>query len=462
MVPRDSKREWFFTTHGAQTAAIIRNPGFFFLQTGKDEFKRAVFEGISRLDASYGQVGGRFTGHEHFNILEEGRKPTTGFELCGIAEYMLSMEKLFEIFGEVSLADRLELLAYNSFPGACTADMWAHQYDTQANQVNCFPADRGFDNRATANIYGLAPHYNCCLYNMHQPWPRFVENMWMASPDAGLAAVAYGPSKVKAKVADGIGILIEEETEYPFDGKIVFRIREIDRAAKFPLHLRIPAWAENAEIRLPEKTIHPEHGKMAVIEREWKEGDTVELHFPMRIRTERRYRNSLSILRGPLYYVLRIGERFEELEFEWFNTEIRGDYPSYDWNIFPETPWNYGLIIDDKNPSESIRIQRNAISDVPWAQKGEPIFLKEEGADKWREVTWDKDEPVVLTVKGQLVPEWKYDGKYSANAGDVPLSPVEMSDAPVVELELIPYGCSRLRISEFPVIVGKKDPQKIR
>ena len=48
---------------------------------------------------------------------------------------MFSLEELYEIFGDNKLADRLELLTYNSLPGTTTPDMWAHQYDQQANQV---------------------------------------------------------------------------------------------------------------------------------------------------------------------------------------------------------------------------------------------------------------------------------------------------------------------------------------
>jgi uncharacterized protein len=44
-----------------------------------------------------------------------------------------------------------------------------------------------------SNIYGLEPHYGCCTANMHQGWPKFVKKLVMATPDGGLAIVAYGP-----------------------------------------------------------------------------------------------------------------------------------------------------------------------------------------------------------------------------------------------------------------------------
>ncbi len=62
------------------------------------------------------------------------------------------------------------------------------------------------------------PNFGCCLANMHQGWPKFVESMWMATNDNGLALVAYGPSIVKARVGKGNEVIITEETDYPFNG----------------------------------------------------------------------------------------------------------------------------------------------------------------------------------------------------------------------------------------------------
>jgi len=52
-----------------------------------------------------------------------------------------------------------------------------------------------------------------------------------------------------------------------------------------------------------------------------------------------------------------------------------------------------------------------------------------------------------LTVKARKV-DWTMNG---ANAGEVPLSPVQATGSDTT-IELIPYGCSRLRISEFPTV----------
>jgi hypothetical protein len=56
--------------------------------------------------------------------------------------------------------------------------------------------------------------------------------------------------------------------------------------------------------------------------------------------------------------------------------------------------------------------------------------------------------PIVLKAKARRVPGWTAEGRM---AGLVPSSPVN-GDGPVEEVELVPMGCARLRITVFPVV----------
>jgi hypothetical protein len=430
------------TAHGPLLFGALTHPAHWFLLSRDPHDRAAVHAGIKSLDDHHGQVGGRWSGDEHIS----GKRPTQGTELCGVISSMASMETLFMIFGDPSFLDRLEILAYNSLPGTITPDFWAHQYDQQANQVLVTDEEREWStNPSCAIIYGLAPHYPCCTFSMHRGYPGFVEHMWMATPDDGLLAAAYGPCRVEAQVAGGMTARISEETEYPFGGTVRFTV-DVPEPCTFPLHFRIPGWANGALLKTGSKTVSPEAGSVYRLSRRWSPGDVVEIEFPMRIRTETRYNGSLSLLRGPLYFALRIGKDFERVVTTGYycfpnDIQFKGNA---DWEIRPTTPWNYGLNLDPGDPSAGVTVTRNPIGRFPWADVGDLVYTDDEGF-----MTWAEEAPVVIRMKGKRIPEWTMKNN---SADDPPPSPVD-SGEPGEDLILVPYGSARLRISEFPWIM---------
>ncbi|MCX6878168.1 MAG: glycoside hydrolase family 127 protein [Verrucomicrobia bacterium] len=495
------------SNHGVVLTWRTKYPGLLYQFDPKEDYRRSVFEGLRRLDQYYGQIGGRYAAHETLPPdINTGRDPRHGSELCQTVECGYNMGRLFEWFGETSCIDRLESQAYNTWPGEMTPDMWTHQYDTQANQAVVSVANRGWDNTAWANLYGLIPHWPCCLANMHQAWPRFVSSMWMATPDRGLAATAYGPCEVIAQVGDHKqAVTIVEETDYPFDGAIGLTIRTAEPAA-FPLQLRVPGWAKNAVACVGNETFTAAPGSMLSIVRTWRQGDKVDFRFPMEIRVEERFKRALAVMRGPLYFSLRIGQDYREAQSCWTGQpglaakpiREKSGFPLFDWEIFPTTPWNYGLVVDARQPGGSVKVLRHSIGEFPFAQKGEPVIrrvaenpqaapfkaevsqvaphpaesdlscakqawsLSGNEDQQWvgfERTTSQADEPVILRVKARLIPQWTMtmglnpasNTQVPAMAGPTPESPVTVA-GPEVDVELVPYGCTRLRMSEFPVI----------
>jgi hypothetical protein len=295
--------------------------------------------------------------------------------------------------------------------------MWSHQYDQQPNQVLCTLAKRDWTtNGDESNLFGLEPNFGCCTANFHQGWPKFAASLWMAAPGDGLAAVAYAPSRVTARVAGGVDVEVVEQTEYPFRDKIDIVVNP-SAPAKFPLDLRIPAWAAEARIALNGKPVPGVRaGTFHRIERRWMKGDRIELVFPMKVRVSRWHQDSVAIDRGPLVYSLRIGEDWRKL---------RDKAPAADWEIYPATPWNYALDIDMTKPEASVEVVEKPVGDAPFSPPGAPLELR---------------------VKGRRLERWTL---VNNSAGPMPPSPVT-SAAPVETLTLIPYGSAKLRITAFP------------
>src|SRR4029078_4468579 len=104
-----------------------------------------------------------------------------------VVEYMFSLEQLIAILGDAALGDRLEQITYNALPATFSPDMWPHQYNQQANQVQCIVAeDRVYTNNGPdANIFGLAPHYGCCAANRAQGWPERAAHLCRRSSHQG-------------------------------------------------------------------------------------------------------------------------------------------------------------------------------------------------------------------------------------------------------------------------------------
>jgi hypothetical protein len=148
-------------------------------------------------------------------------------------------------------------------------------------------------------------------------------------------------------------------------------------------------------------------------------------------------------MRGPLWYSLKIGET-------WTKQSSSSNYMgSSDWAISPTTAWNIGLKIDPAHPNGSFTVVRNAISNAPFAQKGEQVYVP--GAAGF--TTWTQDPPVVLKAQGRILTGWTTNSQYPGNAGDPPNSPLQSTVAGRdTAVELIPYGSAKLRVTEFPWI----------
>jgi hypothetical protein len=404
--------------HGVNNAMALKTSALWYLISGDPTDRDAIHRALDVLDRYHGLPNGMFSADEHY----AGPDPSQGIELCAVVEALFSLQHAIRVTGDAGLADRLERIAFNALPATFTADMWAHQYDQQPNQVLCTLARRQWvSNGPESNLFGLEPNFGCCTANMHQGWPKLAQSLWMATPDGGLAAIAYAPNEVKTMVA-GVAVAIAEETEYPFRDTVRFTVSP-SSAASFPLLLRVPAWAPDASIAVNgARAEGVRSGGFVRIDRRWSPRDRIVLTLPMQPRATTWYRSSVAVERGPLVFALRMGEDWRKIAA---GMAKPAPAPAADWEVRPTTPWNYGLVIGGSSVATQVR--ERPVGEYPFSPDG---------------------APVEIIVTGRRVPEWTM---VEGSAGPLPQSPV-VSKAANEMLTLVPYGSAKLRVTAFPRI----------
>ncbi len=414
------KGNWNFEGHVVNNAMAVKANALCWRQTGQKRDRKAVYDMLGTLDRYHGMVTGVFSGDECL----AGRNPSHGTELCAVVEYMYSLETLLSVLGDPAFGDRLERITFNALPATFSPDMWSHQYDQQVNQVECsIKEDRIWTtNGPDANIFGLEPNYGCCTSDLSQGWPKFAAHLWMKTRDGGLAAVAYAPSIATTEI-EGVEVTARLKTDYPFRDKLRVTVTT-EKPVSFPLHLRIPAWAAEASLVVAGENVPAvKAGTFHKIDREWDGSTDLVLTLPMKPIARRGYSNAIAIERGPLVYGLKIGEKWKAVNE---GDEFR-EPPHGDWEVYPTTPWNYALDVSEGTIAHDVVFSEKPVGDVPFSPEG---------------------APVVAEVTGVRVPQWKM---VDGSAGEIPESPLAVTGTRE-KLTLIPYGCTNLRVTEFPTL----------
>lgn len=413
---RQPTGHWSQMNHVVNNAMMLKAGALLWRKSGKRQDLDAAEEIVTLLDKYHGMVTGVFTGDECL----AGTSPVQGTELCAVAEYMYSLEHLVSITGRSHWGDRLERIAYNALPATFSPDMWTHQYDQQVNQVQCSRKDEPFftTNNNEAHLFGLEPQFGCCTANLSQPWPKLTQSAFMRSA-GGLAAVAYAPCAVNTMVGEA-NVSVELETGYPFRDTLRFTVTT-DRKAEFPFMLRIPEWARGATLQIDGSEISIECGGFHCLERNWSCTTTFTLRLPMEPVLMERPNNLFAVVKGPLVYSVGLGERWVRI-----NEDVLGrEFPHCDYEIYPTTPWNYGLCLSKQDVAVGISFAEHPIGDCPFSPEGAPVRAK---------------------VKAKKV-DWEL-----VNGSAAPAPGIKWVAAEAEEMEMIPYGCTNLRITEMPLV----------
>jgi hypothetical protein len=260
----------------------------------------------------------------------------------------------------------------------------------------------------------------------------FVQNMWMATWDNGLAWAFYGPCSIRAKVGagDGTFVSLKAETAYPFGESISLAV-EPERPVSFPLRLRVPRWCDGFAVKVngAAADAKPDGSGFMELRRQWKAGDRVEIQLPMapRVHVARELEGApfAAMHYGPLCMTLPV-EKPDKTEID----------PGAEWKFALDAP---------EGAEKGWKVERSPMPakwDWPLAA---PVALK---------VTATRADWAPIVRKAHDVAEElkRRDNVVTHTRNDVTCLPPEpFSDGETVEIRMVPYGCAKFHVTMFPI-----------
>lgn len=255
-----------------------------------------------------GGIGSRHAG-EAFGDNYELPNLSAYNETCAAIGNVYVNYRLFLLHGDAKYFDVLERTLYNGLISGVSLDGGSFFYPNPL---------------ASTGGYSRKPWFGCacCPSNISRFIPSLPGYVYAVKDDhvyVNLYMGNRGELKVNNKK-----IVLEQETSYPWNGDI--RIRVVKGALPFTMNLRIPSWVRNEVLpgdlyRYDDEqklgytvTVNGEavEGELQKgylqIERKWKKGDVVEVHFDMQPRVVRANekvaadRGRVAVECGPIVY----------------------------------------------------------------------------------------------------------------------------------------------------------------
>jgi DUF1680 family protein len=255
----------------------------------------ALFDGASP-DGSADQLNITRV-HQAFGRDYQLPHATAHNETCAAIGNLMWNWRMLLITGDAKFADVIEQTLFNSLLAGVNLAGDKFFYTNTLRRTDPMPVELRFPMQREKTLGCL-----CCPPNVARTMARTNEYAYAVSP-AGVHVVLYGGSTLDAKLPDGTPIKLRQQTDYPWDGRVTITI---EQAATFTLHIRIPAWANDATV-----DGKPANGGTFVpIHRRWTAGESITIDLPMPVRLieanplVEETRGQVAVVRGPIVYCL--------------------------------------------------------------------------------------------------------------------------------------------------------------
>jgi DUF1680 family protein len=331
--------------HGVHSYEHLRPLTLAYFTSGNKALENALEVYLKRIsdetNPSGGPAGDEWIGEKRANSTE------TGYEYCSIHELMTGYLNLFQKTGDPRYGDLAENIFYNAAQGSRLPGKSAIAY---LKTDNSFIMDGNKNGLAEANKkqtrYKYSPVHQdvavCCVPNAGRITPYFVSSMWFRD-DSGLVASLIGPNVIATSINNN-KVIIREETNYPYENSVVFRI-SMEKPFDFSIKIRKPSWVKDFRLNCKFREL----GQFIVIDKKWQAEDSIALNFNPELSVKKDLNGEKYFTSGALVFAVPI----ESTE------KVTKKYPLpgfFDYSYFPVKKTEYRFIA---GKSEEVKLMYN-------------------------------------------------------------------------------------------------------
>ena len=306
-------------------------------------------------------------------------------ETCAAIANIFWNYRLFLLHGDSKYFDVLERTLYNGFLSGVSLSGKEFFYPNP------------LESDAEYFVYSSTvrqPWFNCSccptsVVRFMPAIPGYIYAKTGSSVYVNLFVGSTATTELKGKL-----ILISQETNYPWDGRILISV-DPEKPQQFSLKIRIPGWAAGKPVPsglyfYPDEAFQPFNlkinGKEEVIRngqgyitlnRKWKKGDRVEVEFPMPVQKVKSHplvkenTGKLALQRGPVVYCAEsIDNNGKVLNIQLTDTSTF--YPQFRADLLQGVTVLNGEAFksSEKNTGESTFVPFTAVPYYAWANRG--------------------------------------------------------------------------------------------
>lgn len=228
-------------------------------------------------------------------------------ETCANIGNVLWNWRMFLLTGESKYTDIVELALYNSVLSGVSLDGGNYFYTNPLAASERFPYHMRWEG-------GRIPYIsksNCCPPNVVRTIAEVNSYMYSIG-EKGLYINMYGGSQLSTTLHDGQQMILEQQTNYPWQGNIAIHIKQsLSKSAV--IFFRIPGWCNKYTLlvngKVPHNVVDRSNGYIGV-KSSWQKGDKIELRLDMPVTLlesnplVEETRGQVTVKRGPIVYCL--------------------------------------------------------------------------------------------------------------------------------------------------------------